>query len=75
MGEDVGAENAAQGMNGMPFSAACSPAWIAGQVASRIAIDPLETASRKRGAWPCSPSVTAEVSTTATQPAPISMSA
>ena len=62
-------------MNGTPFSLACRPAWIAGQVESRIVTRPVETASRKRGAWPYSPRVTPDVSTTATQPAPISMSA
>ena len=45
----------------------------AGRVAER---DPAACdGGRKRGAGPCSPSVTAAVSTLATQPAPISMSA
>ena len=52
------------GMNGTPFSAACRPAWIAGQVESRIVMRPRETASRKRGARPYSPSDTADASTT-----------
>ncbi len=59
----------------MPFSAACRPAWIAGQVASLSAIAPALTAAVKRGAGPNSPSVTAEVSRVATQPAPIKRSA
>jgi len=63
------------GMNGTPFSAACSPAWIAGQVESRSVMRPFLTASVKRGAKPYSPSVMAAASTLPTQPAPISMSA
>ena len=47
------------GRNGTPFSAACRPAWITGQVESRISIAPALTAAMKRGAGPCSPSVTA----------------
>ncbi len=62
------------GMKGTPFSAACKPVWIAGQVASRSTIRPARSAARNRGAPPASPSVTAEVSTEATQPAPISRS-
>ena len=41
------------GMNGTPFSAACSPAWIAGQVESRISIAPALIAATNRGAAPC----------------------
>ncbi len=39
-----------RGMNGTPFSAACRPAWIAGQVASHISISPDLMAAVKRGA-------------------------
>ena len=63
------------GMNGTPFSAACSAAWIAGQVESRIARWPPSTAAAKRGALPSSPRLTAAVSMEATQPAPIRRSA
>jgi len=31
------------GMNGMPFSAACSPAWMAGQVESSTRTAPVAT--------------------------------
>ncbi len=62
-------------MKGTPFSAACSAVWTAGQVASRTTISPLSAASVKRGASPASPRETALVSTSATQPAPISRSA
>ena len=40
------------GRKGTPFSAACSPAWIAGQVESRSSIAPALTAAVKRGAAP-----------------------
>ena len=60
---------------GTPFSVACSPVWIIGQVASMTLIAFLSAASVKRGASPASPSVTALVSTSRTQPAPIRMSA
>jgi hypothetical protein len=63
------------GMKGTPFSVACSAVWMAGQVASRTTISPFSAASVKRGASPASPSDTALVSTSATQPAPISRSA
>ena len=63
------------GRNGTPFSAACRPAWSTGQVESRTSIAPALTAATKRGAGPCSPSVTAALSTLATQPAPIRRSA
>ena len=36
--QQVGAEMPRRGMNGTPFSAACRPAWIAGQVASHISM-------------------------------------
>jgi hypothetical protein len=62
------------GMKGMPFSAACSIEWIAGQVASRTTTLPAFSAAVKRGAKPASPSETAEVSISATQPAPTRMS-
>ncbi|GAC1477978.1 MAG: hypothetical protein NVS2B11_01180 [Acetobacteraceae bacterium] len=61
-------------MNGTPFSAACSMVWIAGQVASCTTIDPAATAAVMRGAVPASPSETALLCTSATQPAPISRS-
>src|SRR5688500_4958254 len=64
-----------KGMNGTPFSLACSALCTAGQVASRTTISPFSTASVKRGARPASPSDTALDSTSATQPAPISRSA
>ena len=64
-----------RGMKGTPFSPACSAAWIAGQVDSRIASRPPSTAAVKRGALPSSPRLTAAVSMVATQPAPISRSA
>ena len=63
------------GTNGIPFSAACRPAWTAGQVESRIAIEPARIAALKRGASPASPSETAAASTLATRPAPIRTSA
>ena len=63
------------GMNGTPFSAAWSAAWIAGQVESRIASLPPSTAAVKRGALPSSPRLTAAVSMVATLPAPIRRSA
>jgi hypothetical protein len=62
-------------MKGTPFSAACNPVWITGQVASRTLISPFCAASVKRGASPASSSDTALVSISATQPAPISRSA
>ena len=62
-------------MKGTPFSLACSAVCTAGQVASRTLISPFSTASVKRGARPASPSDTALDSTSATHPAPISMSA
>ncbi len=62
------------GMNGTPFSAAWSMVWIAGHVASRTKMRPSRTAAVKRGAKPASPSDTALVSTSATQPAPINRS-
>jgi hypothetical protein len=63
-----------KGMKGTPFSDACRPAWMAGQVASHISISPALMAAVKRGARPCSPNVTAAASMRATQPAPTSMS-
>ena len=63
------------GMNGTPFSDACSAACSAGQVASFMVIVPAVTAAEKRGAGPNSPRLTALVSSVATQPAPISRSA
>ena len=63
------------GMNGTPFSAACKAACSAGQVASFILIVPAVMAAEKRGAGPNSPRLTAEVSSVAMQPAPISRSA
>jgi hypothetical protein len=63
------------GMNGTPFSVAWSAVWTAGQVASRTTISPFSAASVKRGASPASPSVTALVSISATQPAPMRRSA
>src|SRR3546814_1885929 len=47
-------------LNGAPRSAACRPAWIAGQVASSTRSPPAFTAAVKRGASPFSPNVTAE---------------
>ncbi len=63
------------GMNGTPFSAACSAACSAGHVASFIVMVPPVMAAVKRGAGPNSPRLTALVSSVATQPAPISRSA
>jgi hypothetical protein len=63
------------GMNGTPFSAACRPAWIAGQVESRMAMAREVIAAVKRGAGPNSPRLTAAASTAATQPTPIRRSA
>jgi hypothetical protein len=63
------------GMNGTPFSAACRPECTIGQVASTTRSRPCSTAAEKRGASPASPSETALVSTSRTQPAPISRSA
>ncbi len=56
-------------------SAACSAAWIAGQVASMTRNVPAVTAAAKHGAGPVSPRLTAEVSMTESAPAPISKSA
>src|ERR1051325_1304319 len=64
-----------RGMKGTPFSVAWSAVWTAGQVASRTTISPFSAASVKRGARPASPSVTALVSISATQPAPMRRSA
>jgi hypothetical protein len=63
------------GMNGTPFSAACKPPCTSGQVASLIFNVPDSAASVKRGASPASPSETALVSISQTQPAPIKRSA
>ena len=63
------------GMNGTPFSAAWKAACSAGQVASFIRMVADVTAAVKRGAAPNSPRPTADVSSTATQPAPIMRSA
>ena len=60
--------------NGAPFCAAIRPAWTAGHVASMTLRLPAFTAALKRGAPPASPRLTALVSTSATQPAPISIS-
>ena len=61
-------------MNGTPFSAACSMVWIAGQVASLTAMLPGGDGGGEARRRPASPSVTALVCTSATQPAPISRS-
>ena len=63
------------GMNGTPFSAAWNAACSAGQVASIMRMAAALIAAVKRGAGPSSPRLTADVSSTATQPAPIRRSA
>ncbi len=45
--------------NGLPFSPACTAAYMAWQVVSTIRTVPLSAARRKRGAAPNSPSETA----------------
>jgi len=67
--------NPRSGMNGTPFSAAWNAACRAGQVASFMRIEPARIAAVKRGASPNSPRLTADVSSIATQPAPIKRSA
>ena len=63
------------GMNGTPFSAAWNAACSAGQVASFMRMVAALIAAVKRGAGPSSPRLTADVSSTPTQPAPIRRSA
>jgi hypothetical protein len=65
----------ARGRCETPFSAAVSPAWMAGQVLSMIRTSPARRARSKAGAMPASPSEMAAVSMVATQPAPIRRSA